>query len=131
MAANAGVAPSSLDDVSGLIPKTRASLAVNTHGMRGPRVHDDVNVSLVNLFYSDHARVGVRWIGGQGRILRPCVTLFYHRSVQRLVVRRAARRTSTGTAPMARGLLFICCQTAETTKSFVFVDADRTRLLDR
>jgi hypothetical protein len=72
---------SSFDDVSGLIPQTPTSTAMNTHGMRGPRVHDDVDLSLVNRFYSDHVRVCLRWIGRQGRILRPCVTLFHHRSV--------------------------------------------------
>ena len=72
---------SSFDDVCGLIPQTPTSTAMNTHGMRGPRVHDDVHLSLVNRFYSDHARVCLRWIGRQGRILRSCVTLFHHRSV--------------------------------------------------
>ena len=72
---------SSFDDISGLIPQTPTSTAMNAHGMRGPSVHDDIDLSLVNPFYSDHARVCLRWIGRQGRIFRPCVTLFHHRSV--------------------------------------------------
>ena len=69
-AATAGTLSSSFDDVSGLIPQTPASTAMN-------------DLSVVNRFYSDHARACLRWIGCQGRILRPCVTLFRHRSVQR------------------------------------------------
>ena len=88
--ATAGTVSSSFVDVSGLIPETLASTAMNTHGMRGPRVHDDVDLSLVNRFYSDHACVCLRWIGRQGRILRSYVTLFHHRSVQRIGAERPA-----------------------------------------
>lgn len=67
---------------------------MNTHEMRWLGVYDDVDLSLVNWFYANHARVRLRWIRRQGRILRPCVTVFHHQFIQLLLELTAARLCS-------------------------------------